>query len=111
MTEVEQLHKAATLIRQGHCKGRRKATMVDGKATYCALGALSQAKHGGHNFPIPESLCAFIGETLGLVPRWGKVPTGIDVALWNNKPERTAEDVAQGFCLTAVRLEAQELQS
>lgn len=117
MTEVERLRKAATLIRNGFLKFARQGW--DDKQyklapTYCALGAIAAAKYGpdgGFDDRLDrddQPLLETITETLGL--RKTCIP-GLSISEWNNHPDRTAEDVAQGLCLVAVKLEAEQLKT
>lgn len=94
MTPEEALLKAADKL--GEC-GWTQGTLKDGDDAMCAVGAVRAALGGHHALTSPDECDSealqMLGDHLGLVPKvgYGYMPRA--VAIWNDAPERTAEDV------------------
>jgi hypothetical protein len=82
---------AAVLIRGGgHCKG----VTEDSTGRHCTLGALIAAIRPGSNCLITEDQELLYSDALALLHRH---LAGGGIAIWNDAPERTGEDVAKLF--------------
>ncbi len=85
MPITARLRKAAAIVRE---KGLAKGCSSDIAGRVCANEALSLASAG----PFHQAVREFLGEPL--------------IADWNDRPERTAEDVAATFEAVADALDA-----
>jgi hypothetical protein len=93
-TTSEILRRAAQVVRE---RGWTQHVLVDRYGRVCALGALhfAEGRSAGSGFRRTESVIALanvISQRFGL--RLNKGAEGNAIAIWNNAPERTPEEVA-----------------
>ena len=111
MTVPEILRQAAVEVR----KGWTRFTREDAQGRVCALGALDRASGASRSWVAfaeylkPEAvdaLAAALGVVLARVPWVGApIPNADPIALWNNAPDQTAENVATTMEFAAVLAE------
>jgi hypothetical protein len=103
---AEILRAAAARVRQGWCQHR----LTDFKGGVCAQGAMSVAAYGGPlaiNWKLDEDRELWRWIALLMVRMFGERREIYD---WNNAPEQTAENVAQGLEYAALLWEQEQAQ-
>lgn len=98
MKPSEVLFKAAELIEE---RGLAKAALEDGKGRFCVLGALCYAQYGKS-----VSVQSLLPASTYLRKEIGDV---LDLADWNNAPERTPTEVIDTLRFAAKRALEDEL--
>lgn len=114
MTDAQIFRQAAQRVRQGWCQH----LFEDDAGRVCARGAIQMALWGVtavrdpmvQNAEMPLSLRAV--SILGLVPgSCGLICAAWALAIWNNEPNRTAEEVALALEWCALVIEQEETQA
>ncbi len=92
---ADVLMKAADLLeKHGHIKHLR-GNLVDGM---CALGALQEAQGANDRYSWDTPLTMEAARiVMGMVGSWSYQAAHATLAEWNNRPERTGQEVIDAF--------------